>query len=127
MSQPKYYVVWNGREPGIYRTWEDCQRQVVGFPAAVYKSFKSEAEAKRAFEAPATDYVNVPTGRSKTSEEDRTQRPPQVTAPKGCPPPPPDYRHDTVLPLPLEVKADALAVDAACSATPAPWNIGEST
>ncbi len=70
MSQPKYYVVWNGREPGIYRTWEDCQRQVVGFPAAVYKSFKSEAEAKRAFEAPATDYVNVPTNRSKTSEAD---------------------------------------------------------
>ena len=31
---------------------------------------------------------------------------------------PPDYRHDTVLPLPLEVKADAWAVDAACSGNP---------
>lgn len=27
---------------------------------------------------------------------------------------PPDYRHDTVLPLPPEVRADAWAVDAAC-------------
>lgn len=31
---------------------------------------------------------------------------------------PPDYRNDTVLPLPLEVKADAWAVDAACSGNP---------
>ena len=33
-------------------------------------------------------------------------------------PNPPDYRHDTVLPLPLEVSADAWAVDAACSGNP---------
>lgn len=31
---------------------------------------------------------------------------------------PPFYRHDTVLPLPLEVKANAIAVDAACSGNP---------
>jgi ribonuclease HI len=31
---------------------------------------------------------------------------------------PPSYRNDTVLPLPLEVKADAWAVDAACSGNP---------
>ena len=33
---------------------------------------------------------------------------------------PPDYRHDTVLPLPIEVKANAWAVDAACSGNPGP-------
>ena len=33
---------------------------------------------------------------------------------------PPDNRHDTVLPLPLEVRADAWAVDAACSGNPGP-------
>ena len=31
---------------------------------------------------------------------------------------PPDYRHDTVLPLPPEVSANAWAVDAACSGNP---------
>ena len=31
---------------------------------------------------------------------------------------PPGNRHDTVLPLPLEVKANAWAVDAACSGNP---------
>ena len=33
---------------------------------------------------------------------------------------PPDYRHDTVLPLPIEVTANAWAVDAACSGNPGP-------
>ena len=33
---------------------------------------------------------------------------------------PPDYRNDTVLPLPMEVRADAWAVDAACSGNPGP-------
>ena len=33
---------------------------------------------------------------------------------------PPEYRHDTVLPLPPEVRADAWAVDAACSGNPGP-------
>lgn len=33
---------------------------------------------------------------------------------------PPDYRHDTILPLPQEVSAQAWAVDAACSGNPGP-------
>ena len=33
---------------------------------------------------------------------------------------PPDYRNDTVLPLPKEVTANAWAVDAACSGNPGP-------
>lgn len=33
---------------------------------------------------------------------------------------PPTYRHDTVLPLPMEVTANAWAVDAACSGNPGP-------
>lgn len=33
---------------------------------------------------------------------------------------PPSYRNDTVLPLPMEVRADAWAVDAACSGNPGP-------
>ena len=33
---------------------------------------------------------------------------------------PPDYRNDTVLPLPMEVRADAWAVDASCPGNPGP-------
>lgn len=44
--EEKYYAVRVGRKPGIYRTWDECKRAVVGFPGAKYKSFKTEKEAK---------------------------------------------------------------------------------
>jgi ribonuclease HI len=45
----KYYVVKNGRIPGIYTTWVECLRQVDKFSGAVYKSYKSREEAEEAF------------------------------------------------------------------------------
>lgn len=45
----KYYVVWKGKEPGIYTNWNDCKAQVEGFTGAAYKSFTSKAEAEQAY------------------------------------------------------------------------------
>lgn len=45
---PKYYVVWKGHNPGIYYTWDECKKEITGFPEAVYKSFKNEDLAKKA-------------------------------------------------------------------------------
>lgn len=45
----KYYVVTIGREPGIYRTWSDCESQVKQFPGAKFKAFLTEDTAKHAF------------------------------------------------------------------------------
>ena len=45
----KHYVVWVGRVPGIYKSWADCKEQTDKFPAAKFKSFKTEAEAESAF------------------------------------------------------------------------------
>ncbi len=42
----KYYAVRKGRQPGIYKTWEECKDQVIGFKGAEYKKFNSEEEAK---------------------------------------------------------------------------------
>lgn len=40
MPPQKYYAVKKGRDaPIIYRSWEDCQSAVHGFPRAQYKSF----------------------------------------------------------------------------------------
>ncbi|MFC5447652.1 ribonuclease H [Paenibacillus aestuarii] len=50
MAQAKYYVVWVGHQPGIYRSWADCQAQTKGYPQARFKSYESEAEASKAFE-----------------------------------------------------------------------------
>lgn len=42
----KYYAVRTGKKPGIYQSWDDCKAMVHGYPGAVYKSFKSLAEAE---------------------------------------------------------------------------------
>lgn len=42
----KYYAVQKGRHPGVYETWDACSAEVKGFSGAVYKSFRSFAEAK---------------------------------------------------------------------------------
>jgi ATP-dependent DNA helicase PIF1 len=48
-----YYAVKKGIEPGVYTTWEECNKQIDGFSGAEYKKFKTEAEA--------TDYLNTKT------------------------------------------------------------------
>ena len=41
-----YYAVKNGKEPGIYKTWKDCEEQVKGHSGAIYKKFTTEKEAE---------------------------------------------------------------------------------
>jgi ribonuclease HI len=48
----KFYVVWVGREPGIYTNWPDCNRQIIGFKGAKFKSFTDYDEANEAFNNP---------------------------------------------------------------------------
>jgi viroplasmin and RNaseH domain-containing protein len=45
----KYYAVRKGRLPGIYRSWDECERQVSGFPHCEFKSFRTEGEARNYF------------------------------------------------------------------------------
>ena len=42
----KYYTVRKGREPGIYTTWPECEKQVKGFSGAEYKSFSDKTSAE---------------------------------------------------------------------------------
>lgn len=57
MSKNKFFVVWEGKEPGIYRSWEECKRQIHGYQGAIYKGFPTEEEAKTAIASPAWDYI----------------------------------------------------------------------
>lgn len=41
-----YYGVKKGRNPGIYLTWAECQREVKGFAGAEFKKFKTKKEAE---------------------------------------------------------------------------------
>ena len=53
MSARKFYVVWDGRAPGIYDSWEEARLQIEGFPNARYRAYGSQEEATRAFRGDA--------------------------------------------------------------------------
>lgn len=57
----KYYAVKKGRQTGIFETWSECQRQVIGFAGASFKSFPSieEAEAFLSGAQSASDSSNA--------------------------------------------------------------------
>lgn len=42
----KYYAVKKGVQPGIYTSWEECERQIKGYPGAEYQRFYSLADAE---------------------------------------------------------------------------------
>ncbi|MBR2300669.1 MAG: ribonuclease H family protein [Bacteroidaceae bacterium] len=85
----RFYVVWNGVEPGIYHTWEECQAQIKGVKQALYKSFDTLADAERAYNSHPSIYIGA-TAKSAGS----------------------------VTPDAPEIIREALAVDAACSGNP---------
>jgi len=46
LRKTKFYSILKGHITGIYTTWDEAKEQVDGYPGAVYKSFKTEEEAK---------------------------------------------------------------------------------
>ena len=99
MPKQKFYVVWRGRKPGVYDSWDDCKQQVEGFGEAAYKAYATLEDAEEAF------------WRGK----ERAQ-PTQAVAGQD------DKKGDTPLPAaaPRPYDEDAIAVDAACSGNPGP-------
>ena len=55
----KYYVVWQGHDPGIYSSWSSCQAQIKGYPNAKYKGFPSKEAAEEAFSDGYDAHVSV--------------------------------------------------------------------
>ncbi len=90
-KKQKYYVVWQGAKPGIYDSWEQCQRQIMGFPQAKYKSFESRAEAEKAFKGNYANYYSKP---SRSADVQKAR------------------------PSKSQIIWDSISVDAACSGNP---------
>lgn len=59
-----FYVVWQGRTPGIYTSWAECEAQVKGV-AAKYKGFATRAEAEKALSEGFEAYM-VPLRKKET-------------------------------------------------------------
>ena len=66
-KKQKFYVVWAGEKTGIFRTWNECSKQISGYPDAKYKSFANLEMAKMAFAADYKDFAGKKTITSKRS------------------------------------------------------------
>lgn len=95
-SRRKFYVVWDGRAPGIYDSWEEARDQIDGYPGARYKSFNSLDAATAAFRGRPEDHMSF---LRKLAEHKNA---------------PVDY---SAIP---DIRLDAIAVDGACAHNPGP-------
>lgn len=100
MAKTKYYVVWEGREPGVYDNWEECQEQIDHFPGARFKSFGTQAEAIEAYRGNPADHLDIMRSILRHTSAGRP------LAPVYTPPSHPGIR------------LDAIAVDGACAGNP---------
>ena len=94
MAKSKFYVVWKGRQAGVYSNWESCKIQIEGFKGAQYKSFPDRQSAEDAFKA----------GYQQTSQRDYESARLQVNE---------TTRLQVEMPI-----TQSIAVDAACSGNP---------
>ena len=110
----KYYVVWEGRVPGVYDNWSDCEEQILNFPGAKFKSFSSAAEAAQAFRGNGDDSNPTDLGSlliaasGHRSEDSRIS----ASAAPDSPLAPPSYMSNP------DIDRTAWAVDASCQGNP---------
>jgi ribonuclease HI len=71
----KFYVVWSGRQTGVFTDWATTQRAVDKYAGARFKSFPTRAEAEQAFGRGG--YASIPpktASRQKASTPDGERR-----------------------------------------------------
>ena len=54
----KFYVVWSGRQTGVFTDWASTQRAVEKYAGARFKSFPTRAQAEQAFRRGS--YASIP-------------------------------------------------------------------
>ena len=109
MAKQKFYVVWNGRVPGVYDNWSDAEEQILNFPGAKYKSFASAAEAAKAFRGGDDESNPADLGTILIAASDHRAAP---SSPSALRPPLSAYRQNP------DIDQTAWAVDASCQGNP---------
>lgn len=97
----KYYVVFNGPNPGIYDNWEDAKEQI-NFKGARYKAYPSSEAAAEAYRRESGDATSADLGKLLSKASSRNLPKPGQA----------DYMTNP------EVDLDAWAVDASCLGNP---------
>lgn len=106
MAKNKIYVVYVGRQPGLYETWDECRAEVEGYPGARYKSFYSKEEAVMSMRESDASASMALRQIARHLQEDT----PEVVAPRTKKASPSVYPPDVIL--------NSLAVDAGCMGNP---------
>ena len=96
-KKPKFYVVWEGHSPGVFKAWDECQAQITGYSNARYMSFPSLAAAEQAFKDGADQHWGT------AEKRERKKTPASKTL-------------DELKQLGVEL--DSVCVDAACKGNP---------
>ena len=80
-----FYAVVSGRKPGIYTTWEDCERETKGFSNNLYKRFRSSEEATAFMRSHAVKF-DLCTDTTKTAATNTTDTPAKIAriTPHSC-------------------------------------------
>jgi ribonuclease HI len=84
MSKQKFYVVWKGRETGIFASWEECEKQVKGYKDAEFKAFGGKAEAEKAFASKYAQYKGKPASLGKWKDASVKPRFPSICVDAAC-------------------------------------------
>jgi ribonuclease HI len=92
MPKNKFYVVWIGKQPGIFTGWDDCKKQVEGVNGARYKGFPTRELAEAAFHDDYEKYLKK-----------------ELNSPKKI------VCDNPLIGIPVP---DSICVDAACSGNP---------
>lgn len=88
-------MVWEGRAPGVYDSWEECKLQVDGFPGATYRSYPDLISATNAYRGDPKAQMQLFREMSRRKAQ-------------------------TVNYEAMNIRGDAIAVDGACSHNPGP-------
>ena len=105
----KYYVVWQGRETGIFTTWPQCKAQVDKFNGARYKSFPTLAEAETAFGRKGVN-SSTPSSTASKSASSGAKFTKKVSKPKAA-----ALTQQQINEMPFDIK---IFTDGACEPNP---------
>ena len=73
MGAKKYYVIWKGKETGIFSSWDKVKKLVQGVEGAKYKSFGSKTEANIAIKKKYSDYQGNKSKKIALSDADKAR------------------------------------------------------
>ena len=73
MGAKKYYVIWKGKETGVFSSWDKVKKMVQGVEGAKYKSFGSKAEANIAIKKKYSDYQGSNSKKTVLSDADKVR------------------------------------------------------